>query len=108
MDPVAADDNSSTIPNNSQEVNTAADLARLCNNSKLLMSQELKELNTRIKTLEEIAQLEDRLRALEKRKHPTSELSEPVLPLETPIVGSQLLPRSAMYTFSPQEHRTIY
>ena len=50
------------------EVNTSADLARLRSEGRLLSSQELKELNTRVKTLEEMARLEDRLRAVEKRK----------------------------------------
>jgi single-stranded DNA-specific DHH superfamily exonuclease len=50
------------------EVNTAADLARLRDEGRPLSSQELKELNTRVKALEEMARLEDRLRALENRK----------------------------------------
>jgi hypothetical protein len=54
------------------EINTAADLARLRNEGRSLSSQELKELSTRIKALEEMARLEDRLRALENRKHPRS------------------------------------
>ena len=52
------------------EVNTAADLARLRDEGRTLNTQELKELTTRIKALEEIAQLEDRLRNLENRKRP--------------------------------------
>jgi hypothetical protein len=54
------------------EVNTAADLARLRDEGRPLSSQELKELNTRVKALEEMARLEDRLRALENRKRPRS------------------------------------
>ena len=50
------------------EVTTAADLARLRDEGRLLNSQELKDLNTRVKALEEMARLEDRLRALENRK----------------------------------------
>jgi hypothetical protein len=50
------------------EVNSAADLARLRSEGRLLNSQELKELNTKVKALEEMARLEDRLRILENRK----------------------------------------
>jgi hypothetical protein len=50
------------------EVNTAADLAKLRADGKPLTCQEQKELNSRIKAFEEMAQMEDRLRALENRK----------------------------------------
>ena len=82
VDQEAFDNNATTISNNSSwEVNTAADLAKLRNDGKLLTSQELKELNTRIKTFEEIARMEDRLRALESRKRLRSqESSELTLP----------------------------
>ena len=50
------------------EVNTAADLARLRDEGRLLSSQELRELSTRVKTQEDIAKLEDWLRVLENRK----------------------------------------
>ena len=53
-------------------VNTAADLARLRDEGRTLTTQELKELTTRIKALEDIAKLEDRLRALENQKQPRS------------------------------------
>ena len=53
---VASVTTSSTI-----EVTTAADLAKLCTEGKPLTSQELKELNTRIKAFKEIAWIEDRL-----------------------------------------------
>ena len=52
------------------EVNTAADLAKLRAEGRLLTPQELKELNTRVKALEDMAKLEDRLKALENRKRP--------------------------------------
>ena len=45
----ASDNASTTSDNSSQEVNTAADLAKLHNAGKPLSSQELKELNARIK-----------------------------------------------------------
>ena len=59
-------------PEASTTVNTAADLARLCDKGWLLSSQELKELNTRVKALEEMAKLEDWLKALENQKRPWS------------------------------------
>ena len=55
-----SDDNATTTSHDSsREINTAADLARLWNDGKLLTSQELKELNAKIKTFEEMARLED-------------------------------------------------
>jgi hypothetical protein len=80
------DDNATTTSHNSsREVNTATDLAKLRNDGKLLTSQELRELNARIKTFEEMARLEDRLRALENRKRPRSqESSELTLHPEVP------------------------
>ena len=68
----AFDNASTTSDNSSREVNTAADLAKLRNAGKPLSSQELKELNARIKAFEEMARMEDRLRALESRKRPRS------------------------------------
>jgi hypothetical protein len=52
------------------EINSAADLARLRSEGRTLSSQELKELSARVKALEEMARLEDRLRTLENRKRP--------------------------------------
>jgi cell division protein ZapA (FtsZ GTPase activity inhibitor) len=52
----------------SREINTATDLARLYAKGTMLTATELKELNARIKTLEEIAKLEDCLRLLENQK----------------------------------------
>jgi hypothetical protein len=51
-----------------REINTATDLARLRAEGTMLTTTELKELNARIKTLEDMAKLEDRLRLLENRK----------------------------------------
>jgi hypothetical protein len=84
VDQEASDDNATTASHNSsREVNTAADLAKLRNDGKPLTSQELKELNTRIKAFEEMAQMEDRLKALENRKRPRSqESSDLTLPPE--------------------------
>jgi hypothetical protein len=87
VDQVAFDDNATTTSNNdSREVNTAADLARLRNEGKILTPQELKELSTRIKALEEMACMEDRLKALESRKRLRSqESSEWTLAPEAPL-----------------------
>ena len=52
----------------SREVNTTADLARLRAEGTLLTASEIKELNNRLKTLEEMAKMEDRFRQLKKRK----------------------------------------
>jgi hypothetical protein len=102
-DQVAADDATSTTTttNSSRVVNTAADLARLRNNGKPLTSQELKELNTRIKAFEEMARMEDRLKALESRKRPRSELSSSVLPPGEPIAR---LPPSNRGSRDPSSH----
>jgi hypothetical protein len=88
----AIDDNATTSSDNSgREVNTAADLAKLRNAGKPLSSQELKELNTRIKAFEEMAKMEDRLRALESRKRPRSqESSDLTLPPENPTAPTRL------------------
>ena len=43
----------------SREVNTTADLARLWAEGTLLIALEIKELNNRLKTLKEIAKIED-------------------------------------------------
>src|SRR6202011_1383176 len=97
-----------TVSNSSREVNTAADLARLWNNGKPLMSQELKELNARIKAFEEMAQMEDRLRALESRKRPRSQES-PRLPEDptapTGLSEAPLPPRDSRGSSS---HRHTY
>ena len=61
----AFDNASTTSDNSSWEVNTTTDLAKLRNAGKPLSSQELKELNARIKAFEEMARLEDQLKALE-------------------------------------------
>ena len=82
MDLVAYNDTSAT--NSSQEIYTAANLAKLQNNGKPFTLQELKELNTRIKAFKEIVQIEDRLRVLESQKRPRLEPSKNVQPLEEP------------------------
>ena len=66
-EPAVALGNSATTSalGTAREVNIAADLARLRAKGKTMTALELKELTTRIKALEEIAKLEDRLRHLE-------------------------------------------
>ena len=96
MDQVAQDDtHSTTTTNSSQEINTAADLARLRNDGQALTLQELKELNTWIKAFEEMAWMEDRLRALESWKQPWPEPIEDALSVEVPTVK----PRQPTRTF---------
>jgi len=107
VDQVAADDTTTTTTNSSREVNTAADLARLRNDGKPLTSQELKELNTRIKAFEEMARMEDRLRALESRKRPRSELSESALLPEGLTAGLQPHTRSTGNSSSHQDRPTL-
>ena len=65
----------STTPSSTIEVTTTTNLAKLLADSKPLTSQEHRELNTQIKALEEMAQMEDQLRALEscKRQRPTKD-----------------------------------
>jgi len=91
VDQVAPDDNANTTASEgNQEVNTAADLARLWNKGKTLTPQELKELSARIKALEEMAKIEDRLKALESRKRPRSyESSDQTLILEGPTASNR-------------------
>jgi hypothetical protein len=103
-----SDDNATTTSHdNSREVNTAADLAKLQNDGKLLTSQELKELNARIKTFEEMARLEDRLRALENRKRPRSqESSDLTLPPEDPTAHNRLIEAPLPSRGSSSHHQT--
>ena len=90
VDQEAFDDNATTASDNNREVNTAADLAKLRSDGKPLTSQELKELNARIKAFEEMAQLEDWLRALENRKRPRSqESSKLTLPPKDPTAPTR-------------------
>ena len=63
---------SSSASRTNQEANLAAELVRLRDEGRPLSSQELKELNARVKTLEEIAKLEGRLRALDDQRRPRS------------------------------------
>ena len=81
-DQVVIDDNASE---GNQEVNTAADLARLQNEGKILTPQELKELSTRIKALEDMAKMEDQLKALENQKCPRSHESSETLTPKAPL-----------------------
>jgi hypothetical protein len=76
---------SASAPGTGHEVNTAADLARLRAEGKALTASELKELNARIKALEEMAKLEDRLRLLENRKR-TSDAITGAASQEDPFV----------------------
>ena len=105
MDQVAADNATATTTNtsSSREVNAAADLARLRDSGKPLTSQELKELNARIKAFEEMARMEDRLRALESQKRPRSVFSESAIPLGNPTARSQPPARDSRNSSSHQD-----
>jgi hypothetical protein len=101
------DDNATTASDNSRAVNTAADLAKLRNAGKPLSSQELKELNNRIKAFEEMARMEDRLRALESRKRPRSqESSDLTLPPEAPLPPEGSSSQRQTHGGSSSHHRT--
>jgi hypothetical protein len=110
----AFDNASTTSDNSSREVNTAADLAKLRNASKPLSSQELKELNARIKAFEEMAQMEDRLRALESRKRPRSQESSdlalhpeaPTRVSEAPLPSGGSSSHRQTYTGSSSQRQT--
>ena len=93
------DETVSATPSGTMEVTTAADLAKLRAEGKPLTAQERKELNTRIRAFEEMAQMEDRLRALEHRKRShDSEAAE--LPIDNPRTLSPTRAPS-----NPREHR---
>jgi hypothetical protein len=71
--PYRADSNISDLTDSSNTtsnkgITTAVELEQLQNKGKTLTLQELKELNTRVKVLEEIVYIEDCLRLLENRK----------------------------------------
>ena len=102
-----SDDNATTASDNSRAVNTAADLAKLRNAGKPLSSQELKELNNRIKAFEEMARMEDRLKALESRKRPRSqESSDLTLPPEAPLPPEGSSSQRQTHGGSSSHHRT--
>jgi hypothetical protein len=73
--PGASASTSASALRTSREINTATDLARLRAKGTMLTATELKELNARIKTLEKIAKLEDRLRLLENQKHTSNAIT---------------------------------
>ena len=100
----AASPSSSTM-----EVTTAADLAKLRAEGKPLTSQELKELNARIKAFEEMARMEDRLRLLENRKRQHNSEASENNQVERPIDHSSTLPpnRAASRESYPNPLATI-
>ena len=72
-------------------VNTAADLTKLRTEGKPLTTQELKELNARVKAFEEMARIEDRLRLLENRKRTSEVIKESTDPA-SPSASARFLP----------------
>ena len=63
-DRAVSTDSTRSIP---RDLPTSMDLAQLRHTGKTLSPQELKKLAARVRTLEEMARLEDRLKALEDR-----------------------------------------
>jgi len=96
-DPAAT---SNTTVNSNPEIRTADDLRRLIDEGKTLTTQELKELNTRIKAFEEMARMEDRLKLLENRKRPHEEER-----FETPTEPPR--PTSGVSSNSQRRHSRI-
>ncbi|KAK9364483.1 hypothetical protein V1509DRAFT_667985 [Lipomyces kononenkoae] len=58
----------STLSNENRTFNSSADLMQLRKEDGSLTSQELRDLTARIKAREDLADLEDRMRALEERE----------------------------------------
>src|SRR5204862_4508432 len=87
------------------EVNTAADLARLQNEDKILTPQELKELSTRIKALEDMAKMEDQLKALDESTQ------DPMSPLRPWPLKHHCLLEAPLFTArlrdAPRQRQTI-
>src|SRR5436190_5395303 len=106
VDQVAPDDNANiTTSEGGREINTAADLARLQNEGKILTPQELKELSARIKALEEMAKMEDRLRTLKSRKHPRSQESSEQTFLPEDLTASNRPAEAPLPSRGPFIHR---
>ena len=66
-------------------INTAANLARFRAKGKTLTASELKELTTKVRALEEIAKLEDRLRTLENRKRTSDAITSTTSQEDLPV-----------------------
>src|SRR5436190_14962667 len=106
VDQVAPDDNANiTTSEGGWEINTAADLARLWNEGKILTPQELKELSARIKALEEMAKMEDQLRTLKSRKRPRSQESSEQTFLPEDLTASNRPAEAPLPSRGPFIHR---
>jgi hypothetical protein len=70
-----------------REVYTVADLDRLQAKGTTLIASELKELNAKVKAIEEIARIRERLRALENRKRTSDVVASAVSLKEAPVLG---------------------
>ena len=101
-EPTASSSNSEI----SSKINITADLIKLQTEGRPLTNQELKELSARVKTFEEMARIEDRLRLLENRKR-TSEVIEdhqpdPSMPrYSLPLPGSSSITSSQASLIQP-------
>jgi Zinc knuckle len=65
-----------SVESTTRTLPTSQDIARLRSTGRSMKPQELKELLTKVKALEEMARLEDRLRVLENRKRSISHAHE--------------------------------
>jgi hypothetical protein len=93
---------SSSDSETSPGINTAADLAKLRMEGRPLTNQKLKELSARVKTFEEMARIEDRLRLLENRKRTSEAIEDPINQPGPSIPRYSLpLPGSSSITSSP-------
>jgi hypothetical protein len=70
-----------------REVNTVADIDRLQAEGTTLTASELKELNAKVKAMEELSRLRERLRALENRRRTSDAIASNPSLEEVPIPG---------------------
>jgi hypothetical protein len=88
-------DSANSTESTARGLPTSRDLAQLRSEGKTMSSQELRELSAQIKTFEEMARLEDRLKALENRKRSAPHTREPTTsatPLHQPSLQQNISP----------------
>jgi hypothetical protein len=81
----------SSTSSTTQVIHAAADLAILRPEAQVLTAQALKELDSRVKALDEMARLENRLRILENRKRSSEAIEDPLSQPSPYIPPSQRL-----------------
>ena len=92
-DPSTSTSTSTDSTTSNKVITTAAELAQLRNEGKTLSTQELKELNARVKALEEMARIEDRLRVLENRKRSRTDETIDDQSTNAPVEPSEAIAR---------------